>query len=41
MQRWLMMKYKNFEGSVESLIRIKLKEIEEKENIEIMYAVES
>lgn len=35
------MKYENYEGSVESLIQIKLKEIEEKENVKVLYAVES
>lgn len=36
-----MMKYENYEGSVESLIRIKLEEIEKKENVKVLYAVES
>lgn len=35
------MRYKNFEGSVESLIVIKLKEIEESENVKVLFAVES
>lgn len=35
------MKYENFEGTAEELVRIKLKEIEEKENIKILHAVES
>lgn len=35
------MKYKEFEGPVEELVRMKLKEIEEKENVTILHAVES
>lgn len=35
------MKYKKFEGPVEDLVRMKLKEIEEKENVTILHAVES
>lgn len=35
------MKYENFEGPAEELVRMKLKEIEEKENIRILHAVES
>lgn len=35
------MKYKDYEGSVEELVGIKLKEIEEKENVKILHAVES
>lgn len=29
------MKYKDFEGPIEELVKIKLKEIEEKENVKI------
>lgn len=35
------MKYKNFEGSVDNLVQIKLAEIEKIHNIRIVYAVES
>ena len=35
------MKYKNYDGPAEELIRIKLKEIEEKERVKILHAVES
>lgn len=35
------MKYKDFEGPVEELIRLKLKEIEEREHVKILHAVES
>lgn len=35
------MKYKNFEGNVETLIQMKLKEVEEKEQVKILHAVES
>lgn len=35
------MKYKNYEGSAEELIRQKLQEIEAKENVKILHAVES
>ena len=35
------MKYKDFDGPVEELIRLKLKEIEEKEHVKILHAVES
>lgn len=35
------MKYKDFEGSIEELVEMKLKEIEEKENVKIIHAVES
>ena len=36
-----MVKYKNFDGTIEELIQLKLNEIEEKENIKILHAVES
>lgn len=35
------MKYKDYEGTIEELIQIKLKEIEQKENVKILHAVES
>ena len=35
------MKYENYDGSIQELVRGKLKEIEEKENVRILYAVES
>ncbi len=35
------MKYKDFEGEIEDLVRLKLDEIEEKEHIRILHAVES
>ena len=35
------MKYKEFNGPVEELVGMKLKEIEEKENVRILHAVES
>lgn len=35
------MKYKNFEGSIEELVSLKLKEIEEKEHVTVLHAVES
>lgn len=35
------MKYKDFEGSVEELVLLKIKEIEEKENIKVLHVIES
>lgn len=35
------MKYEGYEGPIEELVRIKIREIEEKENIRVLYAVES
>mgnify|MGYP006990328551 CR=1 FL=1 len=35
------MKYRDFEGSIEELVALKLKEIEEKEHVTILHAVES
>ncbi len=35
------MKYKDFEGNIEELVKLKLDEIEKKENIKILHAVES
>ena len=35
------MKYEDFEGPVEKLILLKIKEIEEKENIKVLHVIES
>ena len=35
------MKYKDFDGTIEDLVRIKLKEIEKEENVHILHAIES
>ncbi len=35
------MKYEEFQGPVEELVLLKLREIEEKENIRVLHAVES
>lgn len=35
------MKYKEFEGTIGELIQLKLKEIEEKEQVKILHAIES
>ena len=35
------MKYENFEGPVEELVRMKIKEIEEKEHVRVLHVVES
>lgn len=35
------MKYKDFEGKIEELVAVKLTEIEEKENVRVLHAVES
>lgn len=35
------MKYENFEGPVEELVRMKIREIEEKENVRVLHAIES
>lgn len=35
------MKYKEFEGTIEELICLKLKEIEEKEHVKVLHAIES
>lgn len=35
------MRYKEFEGPIEELVRQKLAEIEEKEQVKILHAVES
>ena len=35
------MKYKDFEGTVEELVLLKIKEIEEKEHIRVLHVVES
>ena len=36
-----MMRYENFKENIEELILIKIREIEEKENIKVLHAVES
>ncbi len=41
MKEWYEMKYKEYEGKIEELIQSKLKEIEKKEQVKILYAVES
>lgn len=41
MKGLLEMKYRDFEGEIEELVNIKLREIEEKENIKIIHAIES
>lgn len=41
MNRWCGMKYKEYEGKIEDLVILKLKEIEQKEQVKILYAVES
>ena len=41
MKEWYEMKYKEYEGKIENLVQIKLKEIENKEQVKILYAVES
>ena len=35
------MKYENFDGSVEELVLMKIREIEEKENIRVLHVIES
>lgn len=35
------MRYENFDGTIEELVRIKIKEIEEKENIRVLHVIES
>jgi predicted nucleotidyltransferase len=35
------MRYKDFEGDIEELVQLKLKEIEEKEQVKILHAIES
>ena len=35
MRKWCEMRYENFDGAIEELVRIKIKEIEEKEKQEI------
>lgn len=35
------MKYKDFDGTIEELVQIKLNEIEQKENVHILHAIES
>ena len=36
-----MMRYEDFDGKIEELIVMKIREIEEKENIKVLHAVES
>lgn len=40
-ERVVAMRYKNFNGTIEELVLLKIKEIEEKENIRILHVVES
>ena len=35
------MRYENFEGNIEELVLIKIREIEEKENIKVLHSIES
>lgn len=35
------MKYENFEGPVEELVLLKIKEIEQKKNVKVLYVIES
>ena len=35
------MKYKDYEGPAEELVLMKIKEIEEKENVKVLHVVES
>ncbi len=37
----LMMKYKEYEGAINDLVALKMKEIEEKENVRILHVIES
>ena len=41
MKAWCAMKYENYDGPVEDLVRMKIKEIEEKENIRVLHVIES
>ena len=41
MRKWCEMRYENFDGTIEELVRIKIKEIEEKENIRVLHVIES
>ena len=41
MKEWFAMKYEHFEGTVEELVLLKIREIEEKEHVRILHAVES
>lgn len=40
MRKWCEMRYENFDGTIEELVRIKIKEIEEKENIRVLHVIE-
>lgn len=35
------MRYRDFEGAIEELVNLKLNEIEQKEHVKILHAVES
>ena len=35
------MKYENFEGKIEELVLLKIREIEEKEHIKVLHVIES
>ena len=35
------MKYENFEGPVEELVLLKIKEIEQKKNVKVLHVIES
>lgn len=35
------MKYKNFDGPVEELVLLKIKEIEQKKNVKVLHVIES
>lgn len=41
MKGWLWMQYKDFEGTVEALVLMKIKEIEGKEKIKVLHVIES
>lgn len=41
MKEWCAMKYENYEGPIEELVRMKIKEIEAKENIRVLHVIES
>lgn len=41
MKEWCAMKYENYEEPIEELVRMKIKEIEAKENIRVLHVIES
>ena len=41
MKEWSEMKYENFAGPADELIRMKLREIEDREHVRVLHAVES